>query len=287
MFSPGTTSVNDMPHIHLYECTQGLLEDMSDGPLPTTVSGWDSGVLSLASGMTHFGFVCQGRSTLRCAVGQFELTAGMYFRVGCSEAQEGESPGATSQAAVGGAGRGIVLSRHDEQGLFMLGGPIEDTGRLRYIDGCTDSLLIPPVIRGDACLNLLHIPPYTHQTQHTHPSLRAGVIVRGRGRCITPSRSVDLVPGCVFVIPADSLHSFHTEDQPLLVIAFHPDSDCGPTHEDHPMVNRTIVDGVSASQIPEIATGHAGVNPICKPLPSHVSIQGHFVSDAKAGRVSE
>jgi hypothetical protein len=25
------------------------------------------------------------------------------------------------------------------------------------------------------------------------------------------------------------------------VIAYHPDSDFGPTHENHPMVNRTIV----------------------------------------------
>ena len=23
------------------------------------------------------------------------------------------------------------------------------------------------------------------------------------------------------------------------VLAYHPDSDCGPTHEDHPMLNRT------------------------------------------------
>ena len=32
-----------------------------------------------------------------------------------------------------------------------------------------------------------------------------------------------------------------TADEALLVIAYHPDSDFGPTHERHPMINRTIV----------------------------------------------
>eukprot|EP00548_Thalassiothrix_antarctica_P011082 CAMPEP_0194153598 /NCGR_PEP_ID=MMETSP0152-20130528/56993_1 /TAXON_ID=1049557 /ORGANISM="Thalassiothrix antarctica, Strain L6-D1" /LENGTH=43 /DNA_ID= /DNA_START= /DNA_END= /DNA_ORIENTATION= len=38
------------------------------------------------------------------------------------------------------------------------------------------------------------------------------------------------------------------------VIAAHPDSDYGPTNTDHPMVNRTIVNGISASLIPSIQT---------------------------------
>lgn len=63
----------------------------------------------------------------------------------------------------------------------MVGGPIEDRGRLRYIDGCTDTLLIPPWRRGEACLNLLHLPPGIEQTMHTHPSDRAGMTVRGAG----------------------------------------------------------------------------------------------------------
>jgi hypothetical protein len=39
------------------------------------------------------------------------------------------------------------------------------------------------------------------------------------------------------------------------VIAWHPDSDFGPEDDDHPMVNRTIVDGVSAAKIADIRTG--------------------------------
>jgi hypothetical protein len=40
----------------------------------------------------------------------------------------------------------------------------------------------------------------------------------------------------------------------MAVIAYHPDSDFGPTHEVRPMMNRTIVDDVSACLIEEIRT---------------------------------
>jgi hypothetical protein len=43
----------------------------------------------------------------------------------------------------------------------------------------------------------------------------------------------------------------------LRVIAYHPDSDFGPTHEDHPMINRTMVGGVSASELPHLRTALA------------------------------
>ena len=51
------------------------------------------------------------------------------------------------------------------------------------------------------------------------------------------------MPGLIFVIPPDSLHRFRTTNESMDVIAYHPDSDWGPTHEDHPMVNRTLVGG--------------------------------------------
>ncbi|MCG8366941.1 MAG: hypothetical protein MJA27_26860 [Pseudanabaenales cyanobacterium] len=57
-----------------------------------------------------------------------------------------------------------------------------------------------------------------------------------------------------FIIPTDGRHSFFTDDNEMDVIAYHPDSDTGPTHDDHPMINRTIVDGVSAADIDEIRT---------------------------------
>jgi mannose-6-phosphate isomerase-like protein (cupin superfamily) len=210
-----------------YPLGQGLLEDLCDYEFPTRVSAWNSAVLSLDSGGTHFGFVYSGAPTLCFASGKFPLSPGMYFSV----------PGAMSIQK----GSGIAISRLSYHGFFHLGGPIEDRGRLRYIDGCTDSLIVPPVMRGDACLNLLHFPPHTQQTPHTHPSIRVGVVVRGGGTCVTPARQIALTPGLAFVIRAGSLHSFHTQDSELLVIAYHPDSDFGPTHENHPMINRTIL----------------------------------------------
>jgi hypothetical protein len=40
----------------------------------------------------------------------------------------------------------------------------------------------------------------------------------------------------------------------MVVMAYHPDSDFGPEDENHPMINRTIVDGMSAAGLAAIRT---------------------------------
>jgi len=40
----------------------------------------------------------------------------------------------------------------------------------------------------------------------------------------------------------------------MRVIAYHPDSNFGATDIDHPMINRTMVNGVSASELDAIRT---------------------------------
>ncbi len=211
-----------------YTLDQGLLEDLSGNRFPARITGWRGESMELPQSGTAFCFLFAGNASLECASGAFLLRAGMYASI--------PGPGRLS-----GTGQALLITQFSHRGFFHLGGPIEETGRLRYIDGCTDSLLIPPVRWGDPCLNLLHIPPHTKQTQHTHPSFRAGVIVSGRGKCITPDGDHPLEPGLAFVIPEEGLHSFHTQDEALRVIAFHPDSDFGPTDETHPMINRTII----------------------------------------------
>ncbi|CAK9039017.1 unnamed protein product [Durusdinium trenchii] len=47
----------------------------------------------------------------------------------------------------------------------------------------------------------------------------------------------------VWAIPSGTIHSFHTDSDELNVIAYHPDTDWGPMDENHPMLNRTWVDG--------------------------------------------
>ncbi len=207
--------------------SHGRLASLGE-PFPAAVQAWNAGPLRFEAEATTFGFVFGGEARLSVEFGDFSLRPGMFFAV----------PG---QGEISGAGRGFAIARLGFSGFFQIGGPIEETGRLRYIDGCTDSLLISPVMRGDPCLNLLHIPPNTRQTQHTHPSFRAGIIASGHGRCVTPEEEHPLEPGLMFVIRAGGLHSFHTDGEALRVIAFHPDSDFGPTHEIHPMVNRTII----------------------------------------------
>jgi hypothetical protein len=139
------------------------------------------------------------------------------------------------------AGRGLAIVVPGYCGLRQLGGPLEAVGRLRYIDGCSDTVLVAPPRRGDPCLNHLHIPAATLQTTHTHPSIRIGLIARGHGICATADMKHPLTPGLGWVIPAGLRHAFHTAEAALDVVAWHPDSDVGPIDEDHPMLNRTIV----------------------------------------------
>lgn len=158
----------------------------------------------------------------------------------------------------------LVIHHRDPQAMFMLGGPIELRGRLRYIDGCSDSLLIPPIRQGDPCLNHLHFPPGVTQTMHTHPSLRVGLVTRGHGECVTPFGNVPLLPGHFFLIFPENgtdavgldgrmhkvgAHSFRTGQSSMDIVAVHPDSVFGPTDDSHQMLNATIIDGATASDL--------------------------------------
>ncbi|MEL7222532.1 MAG: cupin domain-containing protein, partial [Bacteroidota bacterium] len=199
------------------------------GQASVSVSQWLGGTYEQAAAQrSTWGYLQTGEAVLFQQNRYFQLYAGMYFSAAGSVRVEGE-------------GTGVFIVQTEQRALFTLGGPVEEKGRLQYIDGCTDSLLIAPPVWGDPCLNLLHIPPHTSQSQHTHPSLRAGMIISGRGHCLTPEGRYPLAAGLTFVIPAGAQHSFITSDEALRVIAFHPDSDFGPTHEHHPMINRTYL----------------------------------------------
>ena len=211
-----------------YAVRPGLLCSLIDGPHSVSLAAWDASDLFVPPGRsTHFGYVIDGPAILECDMGTFTLKTGMVFAV----------PGRLRIRD----GQGLLITQRDYHGVFQISGPLEQQGRLRYIDGCTDSLLIAPPMLGDPCLNLLHLPAGTQQSQHTHPSLRLGLILSGHGECVTPHARIPLEPNLAFVIHTDGPHSFHTTDEALRVLAFHPDSDFGPTHENHPMINRTIL----------------------------------------------
>lgn len=224
-----------------YRLIHGVLAEMNADEFPSCLYAWNDGTLNLSSNGTHFGYVWKGKSVLNSRTsGVFTLKSGMYFSL----------PGSGTLFG----GQGIVITRLNYQGVFSIGGPVEPSGRLRYIDGSSDNLLIPPVLKGDPCLNALYFPPGIKQTMHLHDSIRIGMIVSGQGECITPEETISLEPGQVFLIPTNSLHSFQTTDKLMVCIIYHPDSNYGPTHENHPMILKTIVNGKSASLIPEIQT---------------------------------
>ncbi|MBL8250065.1 MAG: cupin domain-containing protein [Candidatus Competibacter sp.] len=202
----------------------GLLLDLGS----IQIWGWTDAPFNLPSKTTAYGMVTTGQARLADAeTGPFGLREGMFFVL----PDGGEVRG----------GGGLVVTVDGYRGLRHIGGPLETAGRLRYIDGCSDTLLVCPPRLGDPCLNHLHIPPRTDQTPHTHPSVRVGVILRGTGECRTPGGVYPLSPGMGWYIPAGCLHSFFTAEDSLDVIAWHPDSDFGPRDDDHPMINRTVI----------------------------------------------
>jgi quercetin dioxygenase-like cupin family protein len=186
------------------------------------------------AGATAFVLVAE-RAIVTVAHGAYPLARGSYAVLPDAAHIEG--------------GSGVVITTAHHRGFFMVGGPVEAGGRLRYIDGCTDSVLVAPIRRGDPCVNLLHLPPGTTQSDHIHPSVRVGLIVAGQGRCVlSGGDEVEaLEPHTIFVLAPNTVHRFETDPHDgLLLMAWHPDSDIGPTDDDHPMLNRTLfADGIA------------------------------------------
>lgn len=235
---------------HLLKIAPGKLFEYNDGNYETLITGFTPGEkVELPTGYTHFGVVVSGKIFVTYSYKDFirtrEFVEGDYFSV-------------VGTASIESKGLGLVNSAKDYFGMNVFGGPLEEKGRLLYIDGCTDSLLIPPLRKGDACLNHLHFPKNITQTPHEHPSVRTGLIYKGAGVCIIDGKKIPLVPGYAFVIETNTTHSFDTEETTMDVIAFHPDSDVGVTDDDHPMVNRTMIGGESAKNIGSIRTQEVG-----------------------------
>jgi mannose-6-phosphate isomerase-like protein (cupin superfamily) len=206
--------------------------------------GWNGDSLKLPDTGTHFGFVYNGHPILqrRAGLQEYKLHPGMYFSLSGAGTVGGENSS------------GFVVTCPTFKGVFMIGGEIESIGRLSYINGGTDNVLIPPIMSGDPCLNALYFPPGVDQTIHTHPSYRLIIVVEGSGECETPDGIIPLQPGMTIFIPAHHLHKFRTQADKLTVVCFHPDSDTGFTHTNHPMLKRTMVEGISAANLPELQT---------------------------------
>lgn len=176
---------------------------------------------------TTYGYVLEGAASVRFSGVAADLGPGGYF----------SAPGAFSLRSKGLV---VLIARHGFLGLPQVGA-IEAEGRLAYIDGCSDTLLVTPPRLGDPVFNHLHFPAGIDQSEHLHPSIRLGVVARGRGFARLRTGEVPLAAGTVFLLAAHERHSFRTEDESMDVIAYHPDSDWGPTDAAHPMRTRTYL----------------------------------------------
>lgn len=227
------------------DLSHGVMSDFSQLDYPSIVYGFSGGApITLSQPGTFFGFVWTGLLILAVDGVKREIEAGHYFSIPFQKS-----------LILAGEAKGYGVLRIGYHGLASVGGPVESRGRLKYIDGCSDTLLISPPLRGDPCFNLLHFPPGINQTKHTHPTIRAGLIHGGEGKCLTETGEEPLLPGKMFILYPDAIHAFSTEGTAgMNLTVYHPDTDVGPTHEEHPMLNRTIVDGVSAKHIDKIRT---------------------------------
>ena len=222
----------------------GLMADCADQAHPSRIYGFCEGrSLTISGPGTVYGFVQSGEARISGSHHDRIVRREEYFSL------------VVDDRLVIEGGQGFAALRLDYAGLNAVGGPVERRGRLKYIDGCSDTLLISPPILGDPCLNLLHFPPGIEQTMHTHPSIRAGLVHAGRAYCRTPDGQQDLRAGDLFILYPDAIHAFATSQaESMALTVFHPDSDHGPTHDQHPMLNRTMVNGVSARHIDAIRT---------------------------------
>lgn len=184
---------------------------------------------------SSYGYLISGSAELKTDTISAVLKRGSYFCV----------PGRYEICAHGLI---AIVQRYGYLGQYVIG-MTESVGRLSYIDGCSDSLLVYPPRKGDPCFNFLHFPRGISQTQHTHPTIRFGIVAKGKGKAFrvptagSSGWEKDLTEGCVFLLPSQEQHSFRTTetDTEMDVVAFHPDSDWGPTDAAHPMRNRTYI----------------------------------------------
>lgn len=140
---------------------------------------------------------------------------------------------------------GVVIFRYGVKSqLSLTAFTPGEKGRLSYVDGCSDTILLYPPRYGDPSFNYLYFPPQTEQSFHTHSSLRIGCVVDGSGFAELNQRKEELSVGSFFCLEEHERHRFlTTSGTQMTVLAFHPDGDWGPTDQSHIMINRTLISG--------------------------------------------
>jgi quercetin dioxygenase-like cupin family protein len=219
----------------------GAVIDATDTPYPSRLRVLTRDTRIADAMQTTYGYVLEGAARVGNDKHACELSQGGFFAV----------PGGFTIEPAAVTSRVVIIERFGFRGVLTFGA-VESQGRLSYIDGCSDSMLVYPPRMGDPVFNHLHFPPGIVQTQHTHPTIRLGIVSAGAGHAFGPVTlgapekwHIELSPGSVFLLEPQEMHSFRTDMTPdkrgMDVIAYHPDSDWGPTDTAHPMRNRTYI----------------------------------------------
>ncbi|WP_157650434.1 cupin domain-containing protein [Burkholderia ubonensis] len=225
----------------VFPLDEAAMLDYTQLETPTKVAVSPGGMQQFDPDSTHFIVIQSGELEVLHKGSIYHLRSGQF---GCF-------PGALMLT---GDAQAILVTSLGYEGSTLVGGPVEALGRLRYIDGCTSSVLLAPPVRGEPCLNFLYLPRNTSQTLHTHPTIRVGLILSGDGQCETHHGLLEFRAGMAFVIPPGVVHSFQGRGESMRIAIYHPDSDSGPTHTDHTMLNRTYVNGTTAKTMTDLHT---------------------------------
>lgn len=215
--------------ILLKPSSQTLYIDQSHTMYPCiAVCGQNDDYWELPAASTAYGYVYNGSAQWKEG---WQITRGHWF---CAAS--------VKDTKITWHGTVFFVIRLGYLGQAQVGGPIESSGRLCYIDGCSDSLLVYPPRLGDPSLNHLHFPGNVNQSYHIHPSIRLGFVAGGQGEaCVKDNSGGVLSAGDMFCIRERELHRFTTQNSHMDIIAFHPDGDWGPTDQNHTMLNRTYI----------------------------------------------
>jgi len=117
-----------------------------------------------------------------------------------------------------------------------------EAGGLSYMDGGTNSTALHPNRCGEPVVNYVHFPAGMVQTLHTHPSHRIGLVLQGNGRIELNNKKFFAVEeGSAFFMQRNELHNFITDDEPVILFVFAPDSGTGPTDEMNALKVRTYL----------------------------------------------
>lgn len=208
------------------------LFDRSDSMCPCRMIGFQGGTKSFSNVSSSFYLVVLS--------GEISLT---YKNLSFSKLPKLSFSACPGEMTVSGKGTAIIIEKFGYRVPFQVGLIEETRGRLCYIDNASSSLLVSPARLGDPCLNLLTFPSRVIQTSHIHPTVRLGAVIWGSGECLwgEEKTKIPLKPGITFCLPEAQVHSFNSGKDGLGVVAFHPDSDVGPTDFSHPMLSRTYL----------------------------------------------